>query len=661
MIGSHNQQQQGSNPTFIVLMLIVGMWMLWYSWRNPPPTKDTGANQPANTVNGPAPSTAGNQPETNSPPSSANVAIDENPSLEGTTLARQSEILDAYLASDQTQIDAGGLPEGVSIAKNEVLLLVDTPKYFIEFTAVGASVRKLLLREYYDSAENQKENDYEIPVKDREQACVLLGAYQKPYSLALNITRPNNWPEGANLGEDYWELANPSKPFTVGADGQIVIEYFYDLPHSLRMIKRFSIEKNDYRIRLEVEVKSLSAEVSAPQRTLGIEIAAFSGLHNEDVVRSIFGGVYFSNVQGGRIDIAAQEVHAEPEKVDYRPAVMSGSQQDVVWAGLMSRYFFALLRPVNPESGNFRYKPLSITSEIPEYTKNLITSYETSMDMPMPGSKTSIQMDVLAGPKLDEVLQKHSLTPLKEYLWSGLVVTRWLSDFFLFSLTGLEGIVGNFGLAIILLTILVRIAMLPLSIYQTKNMILYSEKMKVIQPKIKELNDKHKDDARKRGEEMMRLYREENFSPLPKGCWTMLLQMPIFIGMIAIFYNAVELRHSGFIFWINDLAKPDSLYLFKGVNLWFLSTPEGFNLSLLPVIYMALMWTLQKTQPKQTPQPGQPDPTKMMGCMMIVFGLFFYAFQSGPMLYFCTTLGWSLTETLTIKKRIREKMQGAKA
>ena len=186
--------------------------------------------------------------------------------------------------------------------------------------------------------------------------------------------------------------------------------------------------------------------------------------------------------------------------------------------------------------------------------------------------------------------------------------------------------VPNYGLAIIVLTLLVRLATWPIMARQMKS----AEKMRDLMPRIKEIQEKYKDDRQKQSEETFKLYRETGVNPLG-GCLPLLLQMPVFIGLFYALQSSIDLRHAPFFLWINDLSAPATLFTIPGLD---------FPVRLLPILMGASMFAQQKMMPTTGMDPAQ---AKMMlwlmpGMMLVIS----YTFPSGLVLY------WMVSNVLGI-------------
>jgi YidC/Oxa1 family membrane protein insertase len=219
-------------------------------------------------------------------------------------------------------------------------------------------------------------------------------------------------------------------------------------------------------------------------------------------------------------------------------------------------------------------------------------------------------------------------------------------------LWGLHNLIPSYGICIILLTVLVRGLMFPISRKQA----LTSMKMQELAPELKKLQQKHKDDPRARTEEMMALYRKHGVNPLG-SCWMLLLQMPIFMGLYYALQESVHFRLAGFL-WMENLAAPDMLIPW-GEKIPWISRPEDFGgllylgpyFNLLPVLAVTLMIFQQKLLMPPPTDEQQAMQQKMMKWMMIFFGLLFYKVAAGLCIYFIASSVWGFAERKLLPKK----------
>lgn len=228
--------------------------------------------------------------------------------------------------------------------------------------------------------------------------------------------------------------------------------------------------------------------------------------------------------------------------------------------------------------------------------------------------------------------------------------TEFIAPLILGLLELLHGLVANWGVAIILMTLLVRAALFPLNRHSQVKMAAYQAKMARIKPQQDAINQKYAKDPARRQQETMKLHREHKLSPPLGGCLPVLLQFPIFIGLFAALRCSVLLRQQPFAFWIQDLSRPDALIDFGRPVLDFFPFAGVTTLNVLPIV-MVLLWVLhQRSMPKPT-DPQQAQMQKMMTFMPVLFGVMLYNYAAGLSLYMITSSLLGIFEQTVIKKR----------
>ena len=200
----------------------------------------------------------------------------------------------------------------------------------------------------------------------------------------------------------------------------------------------------------------------------------------------------------------------------------------------------------------------------------------------------------------------------------------------LYVLLFFEKYFGNYGISIILLTILIKIIFWPLSYKSYKSM----GEMKKLQPRLTKLREKYKDNKQLMNQEMMNLYRTYKVNPM-SGCFPMLIQIPVFFALFRVLGSTIELRHAPFILWINDLSAPDRLFSFP-FSIPLMSPPYG--IPVMTLLMGASMWFQQK----MSPSPGDPSQARIMMLLPVIFTFMFINFPSGLVLY------WFVSNLLSI-------------
>lgn len=241
-----------------------------------------------------------------------------------------------------------------------------------------------------------------------------------------------------------------------------------------------------------------------------------------------------------------------------------------------------------------------------------------------PGASKTIDSQLYVGPQ-DQRRLEHiapNLDLVVDYGWLTFLAKPIYS-----LLAFLHSLVGNWGWAIVLLTVLVKAVLYPISAAGYKSM----GRMRDLAPRMKALQEKYKDDKQALNQAMMELYRREKINPAG-GCFPILLQLPVFLALYWVLLASVELRGAEWIFWVTDLSSPDS-YL------------------ILPIVMVATMFL----QMKLSPQPVDSAQAKMMMVMPIVFGVMFFFFASGLVLYWLTNNVLSIWQQWYVNKQIAEE------
>jgi YidC/Oxa1 family membrane protein insertase len=287
------------------------------------------------------------------------------------------------------------------------------------------------------------------------------------------------------------------------------------------------------------------------------------------------------------------------------------------WIAMLQHYFFSAWLPKNGTPREF-------------YTRKLDEKlYSAGVIVPAgavaPGARAAVSVPLYVGPEEQEKLAKIApgLDLTIDYGWLTVIavplfwVLQWLYIW-----------VGNWGVAIILLTIIIKALFYPLSAASYRSM----AKMRVLAPKLQKLKDQYGDDRQRMQQAMMELYKNEKINPLG-GCMPIVVQIPVFIALYWVLLASVELRHAPFMLWIDDLAAPDTLF-----GIWF-----GMPIGLLPILMAATMWV----QTLLNPEPPDPVQAKVMKIMPIVFSIFFFFFPAGLVLY------WLINNVLSIAQQWR--------
>ncbi len=314
---------------------------------------------------------------------------------------------------------------------------------------------------------------------------------------------------------------------------------------------------------------------------------------------------------------------------------------DKGWVGITNKYWLAAAIPPQGENFTVRMRNISQTAA-PVFQ----AAYEYQPHAVAPAASYSLTSNLFAGPKDVDLLQSYE-KPVAEgglHVWDfdravdwGAVVWPLTRPIFA-TLDFFGDLIGNFGVAILILTLIVKALLFPIANQAFVTM----SKMKKLQPQVQALQTRFKDDKMKLQQEMMALYKKEKMNPLA-GCFPILIQIPIFWALYKTLFVTIELRHEPFVLWIRDLAAPDPTSIF---NLFGLLPYEPsavpyigafLGVGVLPILYGIAMWV----QMKLNPPPTDPVQAQVFAMMPFIFVFLFASFASGLVLYWLwsTVLG----------------------
>jgi len=326
--------------------------------------------------------------------------------------------------------------------------------------------------------------------------------------------------------------------------------------------------------------------------------------------------VYYSD--GKRTDFSSKVVNSQ-KTID----------KTALWIGIEGKYFIVLAYPPKPF---LEPKTLGFDTIANEYQKNVSIMY-----FERPYQRTSIIEDEFKfyiGPKKKDILKKYSDIYFDKAVIDNPIL-GWLTEILKYLLIFLHKGVKNWGVAIIIMTIIIKILLFPLTQKSTQS----ASKMQALAPKLNEIKEKYKDDQQKQQVEMAALYKKEGINPLG-GCLPLLLQMPIFFALYDLLNNNFELRGAVFIQgWINDLSIPE-----KFLTIPFRIPVIGNELHLLPFIMLGTTFLQQLSAQNPSSSTGQMK--ILMYAMPLVFFFIFYNMPSGLVIY------WTVQNVLSIFQQL---------
>jgi len=378
-------------------------------------------------------------------------------------------------------------------------------------------------------------------------------------------------------------------------------------PLGLEFVRTFIFRDGDYRIELSEEVRNRGEVPLQGAPYLSLTARSFTD-GADPLDRFIF---------SGPVALVDNEVHEVKIKDLAGERAGRSYTGRVSWAGYHDSYFLAGIIPLAEGSATAHF-----SSRRDDAATTVVAS---APDIIPAGGSQRYDYLVYYGPKKLSLLKElgHDLERSVNFGWFDFLArpALYLLNFF-------YGLVGNYGIAIILVTILIKIAFWPLTHKGLKSM----KVMQKIQPKMAKLREKYKDDRQRQQQEMLKLYQTYKVNPLG-GCLPMILQIPVFFSLYKVLLQSIELRHAPFMLWINDLSAPDRLYI-------------GFDIPWLggiPVLTL-LMGASMFIQQKMTPITD-PLQARIMLFLPVVFTFLFLNFASGLVLY------WFINNVLTIAQQ----------
>ena len=384
---------------------------------------------------------------------------------------------------------------------------------------------------------------------------------------------------------------------------QLRVDLHFD-QNGVLITKRFSLNRSDYLIQVEYLIDNQSAEVWRG--------AFYAQIKRTDFEPIVAGRMGVQPYLGAAVTTPEDRY----KKVDFEDLADAPFRQtvDSGWVSMLQHYFLTAWLP-DPD--------LTLEYNLRKAANSNI--YYLSFRQPVvniePGAQGEFNAQFYVGPKdqyrLEAIHPDLDLTVDYGWLWWAAQPLFWLMQ-------RIHSLVGNWGISIILLTLVVKLAFFKLSATSYKSM----ARMRKLQPKMQALKERYADDKQTFSQEMMRLYQKEKVNPLG-GCLPILVQMPVFIALYWVLLESVELRHAPFFGWIQDLSDKDP---------WFI----------LPVIMGASMFL----QMRLNPTPPDPTQAKVMQMMPIIFTFMFMWFPAGLVLYWSVNNILSMTQQWIITRRI---------
>lgn len=418
------------------------------------------------------------------------------------------------------------------------------------------------------------------------------------------------------LGAKNWLTVKVVKQIVVDAVAEVTREMVDLSGQRFTVTQRWELPSSGYVIKYSASVANPGRNpLTLPETVVcGGTLVSAKQLAGDNIRRASH-TLDYQTVTGEFADIAADKKDSD---------FFAGGNPLVLWTSVSNKYFCMILDRSGEAFALFRSRTNIPGASGGPAAPSISAGAVNPGRILQPGEMESFGYRLYCGPKILHLLKEFSpaTTKVMHLTWGPL---NYLARFMLWVLVKLHALTGNYGWSIIILTLLVRILFYPVTARGNASM----KKMQAIQPKVKELREKYKDNPQLMNSKMMELYRAEGVNPFG-GCLPILLQIPVFFALYATLEGAVELRQSSF-FWCHDLAAADTI---ARVNLYF------FTLPINPLVLA--MTGLMVLQQHMTPMSMDPAQKKMMMLMPFVMLFFFYDLPSGLTLY------WTVSNIFSI-------------
>ncbi len=485
-------------------------------------------------------------------------------------------------------------PEAPPIAAGAPRLTISTPLYSAQISAQGALFKSFELKKFRETVDSDSTPKNVIPPENQFGFPQMSFAGPSLPGLKDAIFR-------ADLDATEIEISNQPKTIT----------YTWTSPMGIVIERAYTFKPDTYLIGLTTRIKNGSQQVFNDHLVL----AQFKFWPKAKNAYGFEGPSLFID---NKLDkLSRKDVQKEGER-----------RGEIQWAASESIYFMTCIVPPEPIAATARlfFKDNDLLEN------QLIVATNTIA----PGTQQAFDTGLYLGPKSLSVLRGIGFNLEKAVNFGFFDL---LARPALWFMNKIYSVIPNYGVAIIIMTIIIKILLWPLGTKSYKSM----NEMKRVQPLMAEIREKYKGDKKKQNAETMALYKTYKINPMG-GCLPMIMQLPVFFALYKMLYEAIELRHAPFFGWINDLSAPDRLFDF-GFSIPFMQPPYG-----IPVMTL-IMGASMFLQQKMSPPPGDPTQAKIMMLMPIVFTFIFINFSSGLVLYWLVNNVLSMGQQFYIQKK----------
>ena len=500
---------------------------------------------------------------------------------------------------------ASSLPTGgpAATASEARYVTIKTDLFDVDVSAQGGDLTRLVLKNYSATVDKSRQFELFEPKHRYAAQSGLIGEGMPNHRTVYSIV---------------------DGPREMGDASELKLRLEAVAPNGVKVAKIYTFKRGSYKVTVTHEIDNKSAQP--------VTTHAYYQFQRDDrppegesmMMMTFTGPAVFTDAEKYQ-KLTFEEVANGKAKF--------AKSADNGWLAMVQHYFVAAWVPQGKDQREFFARKVEGGNGSPLVTASGII---LPIAQVAPGATGSQSVTLYAGPQEQATLSKlaEGLDLVVDYGWLTVIAAPifWV-------LQAIHALVGNWGWAIILLTVGIKAIFYPLSAASYKSM----AKMRTITPRLTQLKERFGDDRQRLNQEMMKLYQSEKINPLG-GCLPILVQIPVFIALYWVLLGAVEMRDAPWLGWITDLSAPDTLF----------GTIPGINmpLGLLPIIMVASMII----QTKLNPTPPDPIQAKVMMMMPFIFGIMFFWFPSGLVLY------WVVNNILSIAQQwqITRMIEGAK-
>ncbi|CAD83540.1 Preprotein translocase subunit YidC [Candidatus Blochmanniella floridana] len=465
------------------------------------------------------------------------------------------------------------------------IITIKTDVFLLKINTYSGNIEEAYLNNYQENLNSQKPLKLLHTSKENKyQAYIDIETLNEYFTNDLNQKNKKHYLYYSNT-------TNQCEYILKNNENKLQFDLTYQGPNNIIYTKRYLLNRNDYSIYITYIIDN--------QSTYPIHIKLYGNL-----IQSIHSDVIQSKHNDHCPLYTYQEAAYSTDTEKYQKYNLKDIKHTNLnihstngWIALLQKYFIIALLPITPKDNTFYTTYLN--------NHDISIGFKSDFIHIPPGKKNELQSILWMGPKIQDNMKlvAPNLDLVIDYGW------LWFISHPLFKL--LQFIhtytIDNWGISIILITVIIRLIMYPLTKAQYTSM----AKIRMLQPKLISIQEEYKHDKYQYHQKTIELYKKEKVNPLG-GCLPLLIQMPIFLALYYMLSESVELRHAKFAFWIKDLSDQDPYYI-------------------LPIIMGITMFFIQKLSPTTITDPIQK---KIMNIMLVIFTIFFLWFPSGLVLYY---------------------------